>query len=87
MVEWHMSASLNIKDPDAHRLANALARETGEPMTRIVVEALRARLHHLEQRKARASLAELLAIAGRSAILATPSSQDEGIYGTNGLPR
>lgn len=35
--------SLNIKDPEAHRLATAIAQETGETMTRVVTEALRER--------------------------------------------
>lgn len=32
---------MNIKDPEAHRLAEAIARATGESMTRVVVGALR----------------------------------------------
>jgi antitoxin VapB len=31
--------SLNIKDPEAHRLAQQIARATGETMTRVVTEA------------------------------------------------
>jgi antitoxin VapB len=34
--------SLNVKDPEAHRLAQAIAQETGETMTRDSVEELRA---------------------------------------------
>lgn len=33
--------SLNVKDAEAHELARALAKETGETMTRAVTEALR----------------------------------------------
>ncbi len=33
--------SLNIKDPEAHHLAQAIARATGQTMTRVVTEALR----------------------------------------------
>ena len=36
--------SLNVKNPEAHRLAAAIARETGETLTRVVTEALRERL-------------------------------------------
>ena len=43
--------SLNIKDPEAHRLAQQIARATGETMTRVVTEALRERLSRLERRK------------------------------------
>lgn len=35
--------SLNVKDPEAHRLAKAISRATGESMTRVVTEALRER--------------------------------------------
>lgn len=74
-----MSISLNIKDPEAHRLAHAIARETGEPMTRIVVDALRERLSDLERRRERASVTELMAIARRSASLATRSHSDDSV--------
>jgi antitoxin VapB len=58
--------SLNIKDPEAHRLAQQIARATGETMTRVVTEALRERWARLE-RRTRASVEELLAIAKRAA--------------------
>ena len=51
--------SLNIKDPEAHKLAQEIARATGETMTRVVTEALRERLARLERRSARASVEEL----------------------------
>ncbi len=35
--------SLNVKDPEAHRLAQAMAQETGETLTRAVTETLRER--------------------------------------------
>ncbi len=41
---------LSIKDPDADRLARALARRTGETLTQAVIKALRERLQR-EQRK------------------------------------
>jgi antitoxin VapB len=41
---------LNIKDPDADRLARALARRTGETLTEAVINALRERLER-EERK------------------------------------
>ena len=34
--------SLNVKDPEAHRLARAIAQETGETLTHAVTEALRS---------------------------------------------
>jgi hypothetical protein len=33
--------SLNIKNPEAHRLATAITKETGETLTRVLIEALR----------------------------------------------
>ena len=42
--------ALSIKDPDADRLARALARRTGETPTEAVIKALRERLER-EQRK------------------------------------
>ena len=43
--------SLNIKDPEAHRLAQEIARATGETMTRVVTEALRDRLARSRRRE------------------------------------
>ena len=44
--------SLNIKDPEAHRLAQTLAKETGESMTRAVTEALREeRLQRVQRQR------------------------------------
>lgn len=84
-----MGATLNIKDPEAHRLASAIAQETGEPMTRVVVEALRDRLSRIERRRERASVDELLAIAGRSASLVTKPYRDHAdeLYDADGLPK
>jgi antitoxin VapB len=81
--------SLNIKDPEAHRLAQQIARATGETMTRVVTEALREQLSRLEQRSARASVEELLAIAQRAASHGKPPYVDhaELLYDKHGLPR
>ncbi|MGY2049457.1 type II toxin-antitoxin system VapB family antitoxin [Methylobacterium sp. JK268] len=81
--------SLNIKDPEAHRLAQAIARETGETMTRAVTEALRDRLARIERRKGRASVAELLAIADRAAahVERPYAAHGDLLYDDDGLPR
>ena len=81
--------SLNIKDPEAHRLAREIARATGETMTRAVTEALRERLARLERRSARASVEELLEIAGRAAYHVKRPYLDhaELLYDEHGLPR
>ena len=41
--------SLNIKNPEAHRLAKELAERTGESLTKAVTIALRERLSNLRR--------------------------------------
>ena len=81
--------SLNIKDPEVHQLAQAIARATGESMTSVVKEALRERYARIERRKERAGVEELLAIADRaSAHLKRPYvDHAELLYDENGLPK
>jgi antitoxin VapB len=81
--------SLNIKDPEACRLARAIARATGETTTRLVTEALRERLARIERTQARASVEELLAIADRAAAHVKRPTLDhaELIYDEHGLPK
>jgi antitoxin VapB len=59
--------SLHIKDPDAHRLARAIAEVTGETMTRAVTEALRESYERIQSRRGKATVEELLATADRAA--------------------
>ena len=81
--------SLNVKDPEAHRLAQAIARVTGESMTRIVTEALRERYERIERSKGKASVHELLAIADRAAAHVKRPYSDHAdlLYDENGLPK
>jgi antitoxin VapB len=81
--------SLNIKDPEAHRLAQAISRATGESMTSVVKEALRERHASIERRRERASVEELLAIADRAAAHLKRPYLDhaELLYDENGLPK
>ncbi len=81
--------TLNIKDPEAHRLAQAISRATGESMTRAVTESLRERHARIEHSKAKASVEELLAIADRTATHLKPpySSHAELLYDETGLPK
>ena len=82
--------TLNIKDPEAHRLAAAVARETGETMTRAVTEALRERLERVRRRRnPKATTAELLAIARRCANMLKGPPVDHAtlLYDERGLPR
>lgn len=80
---------LNIKDPEAHRLAQAISRATGESMTSVVKEALLERYARIEHRKGRASVEELLAIADRAAAYVKHpyADHDELLYDENGLPK
>ena len=81
--------NLNVKDPEAHRLAEAIAQETGETITRAVTEALRERYERLQRRRTKASLDELRAIAGRAAAHVKRPYLDhaELLYDEHGLPK
>jgi antitoxin VapB len=81
--------SLNVKDPEAHRLAQAIAQETGETMTRAVTEALRERYERLRRRRGKASVEELRAIAKRAAAHVKRPYLDhaELLYDRHGLPK
>lgn len=81
--------TLNVKDPEAHRLAQAIAKATGETMTRAVTEALRERHARLQTRRGKASVEELLAIAKRvSAQVRLPYlDHAEFLYDERGLPK
>lgn len=81
--------SLNIKDQEAHRLAQAISRATGESMTRVVTEALRERYARIERRNTKAGIDELLAIADRAAAHLKRAYADhaELLYDEHGLPK
>jgi len=80
---------LNVKDPEAHRLARAIADETGETLTGAVTEALRERYERIKHRKSKASLEDLLAIAKRvSKRVKKPYlGHAEFLYDERGLPK
>jgi len=83
--------ALSIKDPEADRLARAVADLTGESLTKAITVALSERLERLRVRRPRRRLAdELDEIAKRCAALPVldPRSPDEIIgYDEHGLPR
>jgi antitoxin VapB len=82
--------SLNIKDPEAHKLAKQLASETGETMTSAVIQAIRDRLEAVRRRRKRdATLAAIHAISKRSAELLKGPYVDhaELLYDERGLPK
>jgi antitoxin VapB len=81
--------TLNIKDPEAHKLARKLAEQTGETMTRAVTEALRERLARVSHAKSRSAADELLAIGRRCAATLKGKPVDHGalLYDDRGLPK
>ncbi len=83
--------ALNIKDPQAYKLAKALQQKTGETMTHAVTEALRERLERIQRRgKPEATAADLLAIGRRCASLRKRLAVDHGtlLYDDErGLPK
>jgi antitoxin VapB len=83
--------SLNIKKEEAHRLAQELARATGESMSKAVTEAVRERLKRVRGQGDTALSERLLRIRRDSAKhLKEPfRSVDHGqmLYDEKGLPR
>jgi len=81
--------SLNVKDPEAHRLAQAIAKATGETLTHAVTEALRERYERLQRHRNKASVEELLAIAKRASIRVKGPYLDHAafLYDEHGLPK
>ena len=84
-----MPVVLNIKDPEAYALAEALAKNQGKSLTQVVKEALREKLEREQDR--RGSLAQrLLDIGAGCAALPVldPRSPDEILgFDEHGLPR
>ena len=83
--------SLNIKSEEAHRLAQELARLTGESMTAAVTQAMRERLDRVRREPA-VGLAERLLAIGKdcAAHLKEPfRTVDHGdlLYDESGFPR
>ncbi|MCY3954996.1 MAG: type II toxin-antitoxin system VapB family antitoxin [Nitrospira sp.] len=84
--------SLNIKNDETCRLANELARLTGETMTGAITVALRERLEREKrERSAEALVREMRAIAERCAKLMGPGPSaveiGEMLYDEQGLPK
>ena len=83
--------SLNIKSEEAHRLAQELARLTGESMTAAVTKAVRERLERVRRERG-VGLADRLLAIGKdcAAHLKEPfRTIDHGdlLYDETGLPR
>ena len=89
MVQKARNQSLNVKDPEAHRLAMEIARETGETLTHAVTESLRQRLERLHKQDHEALAADVRAIAKRAAAHIKRPYLDhaEFLYDERGLPK
>ncbi len=82
--------SMNIKNPEAHRLASILSKLTGETMTKAVTEALRERLARETRRRDKGKIVdEIMAIGRRCAALPERDarSADEILYDERGMPK
>jgi antitoxin VapB len=83
--------SMNIKNEEAHRLTEELAKLTGESLTTAVTKSVRERLDRVRQAQG-ASLADQLQAVGRdcAARLKVPfRTIDHGkmLYDERGLPK
>lgn len=81
--------SLNIKDPEAHRLAQEIAKETGESLTKVVIESLRERQSKLQQQKRKPTVEEIMILAAQVRAHLTGPIPDHGelLYDEYGLPK
>ena len=79
---------MNIKDPEAHRLAREVADATGESLTAAVTISLRERLERLQGQRVSERLLEI----GRDCAKRLPASvrgvdHADLLYDERGLPR
>ena len=79
---------LNIKDPEAHRLARELAELEGVSMTHAVTQALREALNeHARRRSLRRQILEGLVASARSTGAASDRDPTDDLYDPEtGLP-
>ncbi len=83
--------TLNIKNPEAHRLAQELSALTGESMATAVTQAVRERLARVRDHRHQPLAERLLAIGEDCAFRLTEPfrSADHAtlLYGPDGLPK
>lgn len=83
--------ALNIRNNEAERLADELAKRTGETKTEAVIKALRDRLARVRRQRPRVRLADQLdeiALACANLPLRDTRDADEILgYDEHGLPR
>ena len=81
---------LSIKDPEADRLARAVAQRTGESISNAVITALRERLEREEQKAedVESLVQEAMAIGRHFVSLPVTDKRvpDEILYDDNGMP-
>ncbi len=82
---------LSIKDPEADRLARALAAKTGETITAAIISALRERMAQENHKQGLADIVveEALAIGQHCSRLPVldARSLESMLYDENGLPK
>ena len=84
------TSQLNIKNPEARRLATELAALTGESVTEAVVAALRERLESQTKRRGKEGAAAKALEIGRrwrAEPERDPRDPDDILYDEFGLPR
>jgi len=82
--------ALNIKDERTHQLAQELAAETGESMTKAVTDAIRERLERVRrQHREKPSVQELLEYGRRcrSYLKGPVPDHAELLYDEKGMPK
>lgn len=83
--------ALSIKDPEADRLARAVAKATGETLTAAVIQSLRERLERVRKPRGGRPLSEEILEIGRrcAARPIRDARSDEEIvgYDEHGVPR
>jgi antitoxin VapB len=78
--------TMNIKDPEVHRMAHELARRRGTSATGAVREALREALER--ERSSRVGMAErLMEIGRRASVYKDEFLTDDDMYDEQGLPK
>ena len=83
--------SLNIKNEEAHRLAQELAKLTGESMATAVTEAVRQRLERVRRKRGTSKVERILKIAKESGPLWIEPFRSvkhgDLLYDEKGLPK
>lgn len=83
-----MGAQMNIKSDEAHALATEIAGHTGQSLTQVVLEALRARQREVSKER---KVEEIMAFCRGTAAMMSPEllalDMDDYLYDENGLPK